>query len=269
MPAPKVNIRPGVSVLSVLRYLNYEPWFALAEFVDNAVQSYLENKATLHGAQARGGSFAFYRHRHLAARRGSSSATTRAASSANVFPRAFRPAVMPPDRSGLSEFGMGMKSAACWFAPTWQVRTKALGETWSGRPFRHREDRPRRAGRTSRSRKAQRLRSTTTPRSSLENSHHVPVGRTIGKIKEHLTDIYRVFLRDGSLDLKFNGESLKYDEPEILKAPYLQGPERASRLWRKEIDFDFGGGFSVTDSRRCATRATMRDRVSRSSAAAG
>ena len=51
MPAPKVNIRPGVSVLSVLRYLNYEPWFALAEFVDNAVQSYVENKKKLHEAE--------------------------------------------------------------------------------------------------------------------------------------------------------------------------------------------------------------------------
>ena len=29
----------------------------------------------------------------------------------------------------LSEFGMGMKSAACWFSDLWTVRTKALGET--------------------------------------------------------------------------------------------------------------------------------------------
>src|SRR6185437_2261827 len=45
------------------------------------------------------------------------------------FPRAFRPAIAPPDASGLSEFGMGMKSAACWFSPVWQVRTKALHES--------------------------------------------------------------------------------------------------------------------------------------------
>ena len=44
----KVNIRPGVSVLSVLRHLKYSPWFALAEFVDNSVQSYFENKSKLH-----------------------------------------------------------------------------------------------------------------------------------------------------------------------------------------------------------------------------
>ena len=42
-----VSIRPGVSVLSVLRHLNYKPWFALAEFVDNAVQSHRSCKDEL------------------------------------------------------------------------------------------------------------------------------------------------------------------------------------------------------------------------------
>ena len=73
-----------------------------------------------------------------------------------------------------------------------------------------------------------------------------PVGRTIGKIKEHLTDIYRVFLRSGSLDLKFNGDSLRYEEPAILKAPFYKEPKGRHLLWRKEINFPFGGGLSVT-----------------------
>src|SRR4249919_914050 len=46
-PARRVNIRPGVSILSVLRHLNYKPWFAVAEFVDNSVQSYLKNRDEL------------------------------------------------------------------------------------------------------------------------------------------------------------------------------------------------------------------------------
>lgn len=47
MSVTTVDIRPGVSVLAVLRYLNYKPWFALAEFVDNAIQSYLSNRDAL------------------------------------------------------------------------------------------------------------------------------------------------------------------------------------------------------------------------------
>ena len=43
----RVSIRPGVRVLSVLRHLNYKPLFALAEFVDNSLQSFLDNREAL------------------------------------------------------------------------------------------------------------------------------------------------------------------------------------------------------------------------------
>lgn len=245
MPTPKVSIRPGVSVLSVLRYLNYEPWFALAEFVDNALQSYLENNASLRKVEG-----AAWRLRVLIEIDTSPPARivirdNACGISREVFPRAFRPAVLPPDRSGLAEFGMGMKSAACWFAPAWHVRTKALGEEVE-RTVRFDIDKIVRD-------ELEELRieeAAAPPRHHyteivLENPHHVPVGRTIGKIKDHLTDIYRVFLRDGLLDLRFNGESLEYREPSILKAPYYKDPNGEPVLWRKDIDFDFGGGFSV------------------------
>jgi len=45
------------------------------------------------------------------------------------YARAFRPADVPPDSSGLSEFGMGMKSAACWFGNVLSVESSAIGES--------------------------------------------------------------------------------------------------------------------------------------------
>ena len=51
---PCVNIRPGVGILSVLQHLNYQPWFALAEFVDNSLQSYLQNQGDLTGSEGDG-----------------------------------------------------------------------------------------------------------------------------------------------------------------------------------------------------------------------
>ena len=42
-----VTIRPDVGILGVLRYLNYTPWYALAEFVDNSLQSYLTHRDDL------------------------------------------------------------------------------------------------------------------------------------------------------------------------------------------------------------------------------
>ena len=39
--------------LSVLRHLNYRPWFAIAEFVDNAIQSFSSTADELRGSTAR------------------------------------------------------------------------------------------------------------------------------------------------------------------------------------------------------------------------
>lgn len=44
------------------------------------------------------------------------------------YQRAFEPAHIPLDDTGLNEFGMGMKTASVWLANKWCVYTKALGE---------------------------------------------------------------------------------------------------------------------------------------------
>jgi hypothetical protein len=103
---------------------------------------------------------------------------------------------IPPDRSGLSEFGMGMKSAACWFSPRWQVRTKALGKpverTVKFDIDRIVEDELEELEIEERPAKA----SDHYAEISLQDHHHVPVGRSLGKIKEHLSDIHRCFIRE-------------------------------------------------------------------------
>ncbi|WP_018289968.1 ATP-binding protein [Verrucomicrobium sp. 3C] len=241
----KISIRPGVSVLSVLRHLNYKPWFALAEFVDNAVQSFLDQGEALKALHGQ----ACMLHVRIdidADPPGRISIKDTAAGiAAQDFLRAFRPAALPPNRTGLCEFGMGMKSAACWFAPRWHVRTKALGEGVE-RTVRFDIDRIVHD-------QIEELDITEAPADPgqhftevvLEDLHHVPIKKTIGKIKEHLTDIYRVFIRDGLLELQLGDETLTYEEPRILHAPYAGDSAGLPRLWRKEIRFDFGGGLSV------------------------
>jgi hypothetical protein len=241
----KVNIRPGASVLSVLRHLNYSPWFALAEFVDNSLQSYVETKSKIHAISGSGWKLKVAIDVDASHPGRITIRDNAGGIPADAFPRAFRPAVVPPDRTGLSEFGMGMKSAACWFAPKWQVRTKALGE--------HVERTVRFDIATIVRAELEELDIEERPAASnhhftevaLDELHHIPVGRTLGKIKDHLTDIYRVFLRDGMLDLQFNGESLQYEEPPVLTAPFYKEPDAQDKVWRKEIKFEFGHGLSV------------------------
>ena len=69
----------------------------------------------------------------------------------------------------------------------------------------------------------------------------MPVGRTIAKIKDHLTGIYRHFIRSGRLELRFRGEILTFAEPAILKAPHPKTPDGKLLDWRKEIDIPLSG----------------------------
>jgi hypothetical protein len=240
-----VPIRPGVSVLSILRHLNYKTWFALAEFVDNAVQSYLANKDRLeavHGSN-------FKLKVEIVVEQIAPARIVIRDNAAGIaqedFPRAFRPAAIPPDRTGLSEFGMGMKSAACWFAPRWSVRTKALGEAT--------ERLVRFDVATIVRDQVEELKihdklcaaDTHFTEIVLEEPYHVPAGRTLGKIKDHLTDIYRVYVRRGILELRVNTELLEYRPPRILNAPFARKPEDGEKEWLCEINFDLGGGLSA------------------------
>lgn len=243
--AGKVNIRPGVSVLSVLRHLNYKPWFALAEFVDNSVQSYLSNLASC-GTNGETKPRLRVSIDIESTPPGRITIRDNAAGIAGKdFPRAFRPAVIPPDASGLSEFGMGMKSAACWFSGLWRVRTKALGETVERTVkfdiARIVNDELEELA----IHEVPAVANTHYTEIVLENLHQVPVGRTVGKIRDHLTDIYRVFVREGTLNLVLNGDSLVYDPPSVLVAPYARGEGSQPRVWKKDISFDLGKGQKV------------------------
>lgn len=244
-PNSKIDIRPQVSVLSVLKHLNYDPWFALGEFVDNSIQSWREHRQELE--EAHGGDFTL--SVEIEVDRATGGSITVRDNAAGIFEheyaRAFRPAEMPPDTSGLAEFGMGMKSAACWFASRWNVRSTALGEGVE-RTVSFDVD-------SIVENEVQELdvESSKVPSShhytvvTLEELHQIPRGRTVGKIKDHLSSIYRHFTRDEELELFYNGERLEYQQPEILVAPYYQDEEEDEVRWKKPIEFDLGRGLYV------------------------
>jgi len=242
----KVNIRPEVNILSVLRHLNYRPWFALAEFVDNAIQSYVTNRERLQAAEGVDAPLCVTVNIDTEGA-GRITITDNAAGIALPdFPRAFRPAQFTTNRDGLSEFGMGMKSAACWFAKTWSVRTKALGEDVE-RVVRFDIDKiveGRIEELTIAEVPSQPQRHYTVL--ELTDLCHVPKKRTIGKIKEHLASIYRTFLRDKTLKLVFGRDELTFDETPILKAvPYRELAAEPIE-WLKAIEMDLGGPHRVT-----------------------
>lgn len=241
---PSINIRPEVSMLSVLKHLNYKAWFAVAEFIDNSIQSYLANEDALRAIE--GPEFKLKIHIGLDASAGCIEVSDNAAGIALAdFPRAFRPAEVPPDRSGLSEFGMGMKAAACWFTDLWQVRTKALGEPVERIVRFDISDIV--------SHKTETVLVEEVPADPTEHytiitleqlGPRFPPARTQKKLKDHLTSIYRMFLRRNDIELIWDvdGHTLAFAEVAILDAPPATNPHLPAVEWRKDLYLDFGEG---------------------------
>ena len=266
LPVTGVNIQPDVGVLSVLPHLNYRHWYALAEFVDNSLESYLRCQADIKEVDGN--------HTRLSVEvtidssdPGVISVRDNAAGIyQHEYQRAFRLAEPPPHRGGLSEFGMGMKSAACWFGRSFFVRSSALGEAVERTVVFD----------------IDRIVQTKSPNLPVEmrpvpaedhfteivisQLHHPPQTRTITKIKDHLASIYRVFIKQGVLEIRFRSagidEILSYTEPDILTAPPAESLvrrydlERTPHEWRKDIDFDLGGGMKVTGFAALRKRAS-------------
>ena len=42
-----LDIQPPQRIYNVFKHLNYRYWYALGEFVDNSIESYLKNKKNL------------------------------------------------------------------------------------------------------------------------------------------------------------------------------------------------------------------------------
>jgi tetrahydromethanopterin S-methyltransferase subunit B len=243
----KVNIRPNVSMLSVLRFLEYETWFALAEFVDNAIASYQTNEKLLQ--KLHGENFQLEVKIEINDTENRIVIRDNAGGiEAENYARAFRAAEIPADTSGLSEFGMGMKSASCWFSDYWTVRTTAIGEeTEKSISFdmdKIFED------------KIEELEFQSKPVSEnhhytiieLTNVNKMPRRKGIGKVKSHLTSIYREFIRNGTLKLFINNDEQKFKEPLILTETFQQKPYQPIGdpiYWKKEIDFDLDENLKV------------------------
>lgn len=228
-----IDIRPEVNILGVLRHLNYKPWFALAEFVDNSVVSALQHHLERGNDPLRvsidldlecGGRIVI---RDNAG--GIASAD---------FPRAFRAAQVPPDRSGLSEFGMGMKSAATWFAKEWKVTTSVSGEAVERTVHFNIDEIRQNKNDTIQVKEGPADPASHFTTIELLRLNHTPKARTLVKIKSHLSSIYREFLRTGLLELSFRGERLTFKEVDPLVASRAGEPDGEAVRWLKPIAFE-------------------------------
>lgn len=245
-PADAVSIRPGVGMLGLFPHMKYKPWYALGELVDNGLQSYLANRDRLEAIEGPD----FRLRIDIVLSKDDGGLITIRDNAAGIATsdwwRAFLVAEPPSDATGLSQFGIGMKAACCWFAKEWSLRTTHLGEAISRSVVFNVPEIV--------ASRDEALQVHVEPVSvdshftelKMWNLNRVPQARTISKMRTYLGAIYRQFLREGQVVLTFNGEPVEYQEPKVLVAPRWDAYEDGPREWRKDIDLRLESGRRVT-----------------------
>lgn len=234
-----ISIIPGSNILEVFRHLNYKSHYALAEFVDNSVQSFISNQAKLYSASNQ-----TYVTIEIEFDKDAKSIIIRdnaSGISKQDYARAFRPATPPPDRKGLNEYGLGMKTAACWYSPRWEVVSSALGEGVK-RKIVFDVKKISNEGITS-------LPVIEEPDNEINHGtevilldvHHFPAPATLKKIKKHLTDIYKIFIREGHVKIIVQGEMLTSLSPAFLNYRNLKmGSTDRVIDWKRSVNLMVG-----------------------------
>lgn len=246
----EVDIAPDVRVLGVFRHLNYKPWYALAEFVDNALDSFLTNRRAIQSLDGRSAKLVV-RVVIDTSEPGTITVVDNAAGiSSSDWRRALKPAEPPPSSRGLSEFGMGMKTAACWFGRQLDVESTALGDCVRRSAHLDFDGIVTRRVNTVRlveTRSSLRKHGTVV---TVQGLHRPLQTRTLGKIHDHLSSMFRVFLRDGTLDLVWQAGAsgvvhLQPEQVQMLTVPRFDDPRGEAIEWRKQIRIDLGEGVKV------------------------
>lgn len=198
------------SAISAYKRLSYEPWYAFAEFVDNSTQAYFNHQKEL------------ARLFELTGQRLTIKIVYEPDNNFIVIEdnsigmneldliNALKVGQPPLDPSGRSRYGLGMKTAACWFGDNWMIRTKKLNEREGHEVY---IDVNKIA-----SNDIDLMHNTF---SAEESSHYTIIkitnlnrqfkGRTLGKIRDYLASMYRFDFSQYGLQLYWNGELLSWE----------------------------------------------------------
>lgn len=209
--------------------LAYTHWHALAEFVDNSTQAYFNNRELLRSTDP---SFRlkvqiiYNREDNTLVILDNSIGMNEA-----ELDRAMRIGMPPDDATGRSRYGLGMKTAACWFGNVWSLTTKKLDDQnqYSITFDVNRIASGDRDLRLAPEPKPAKDHYTVITISDLNKQF---VGRTITKVKEYLRSFYRKDIEQ-FLDLYWGEERLTWDTAQIERDLLMNDETPYS------IDFDF------------------------------
>jgi hypothetical protein len=196
------------SVIASYKRLSYEPWYAFAEFVDNSTQSYLDFKSNLDSVFDATGEKLTISIEYNKSEDKIIIEDNSIGMNEEDLVRAFKVGQPPLNPNGRSKYGLGMKTAACWFGDNWKITTKKLGCENAFEIEIDVDSIAKQIGDVDLNPKilpAKKEEHYTIL--SITNLNRKFIGKTLWKIRDFLSSIYRFDLADGVI-IKWNGATL-------------------------------------------------------------
>ena len=204
--------------------ISYKPWYAIAEFVDNSTQSFFSNKERFDN-QKRVDVIVQYKNDEKVL-----TVTDNAfGMDLDELSVALNLEGGLENKTGRNEFGVGMKTAAGWFGKKWSVTTTKYN---SGKQYVaivdidnleneiviYEEDVPlEQHGTTIRIEKI--TKGLTAP-------------RTVSKIKDVLSSMYRRDINSGEVYIEYNRDPIYFEDYPVLS-------NFRDTEWKKDVNFEF------------------------------
>ncbi|MEP1032478.1 ATP-binding protein [Ekhidna sp.] len=225
-----MEFKVGPDIIKSYKRLSYSPWHAMAELVDNSTQSFFNHLEELTKKFDKSGE-----RLHVVVVYDKNSDVLRVSDNSigmtgDELEDALHIGKTTSRTSGRSKYGLGLKTSACWLGNKWSVRTKKLGETIEhyikvdveevasgNNTLEHIETGDKLADKSY----------TIVEITDLNRQFH---GRTLGKIRDYLSSMYRIDIREERLSLEWQGELLTWQEPEFLS-------DRDGNSYHKTFEF--------------------------------
>ena len=241
-----VDITIGANMYGRIPDLPNTPSHVLAEFVDNALQSFRDKKEALTAITPNNRlridiDFEWDESSTPAKTKSITITDNAGGIESGSYTKAFKLANTPDNNQGLNEFGMGLQTAALWLGNEWSLKTTAWGESVT-RSITFNLDKVMADGLSELDVKTEEVDENDhyTIIKITKPTYKAPTKRALNKIRAELSSIYRRSLRESEADIFVDGIKLTFEESEILTAPSVKTPNGPAIYWKKDIDFKFG-----------------------------
>ena len=232
------DITPELGVLDTFKTQSTEIQFAIGEFIDNSIDSYFKNEELLKKNEPDYKPLIDITFDH-------ESTIVIEDNCAGIGKKeekdAFKIGKRNKNTSHIGTYGMGMKVSSFWFTSSWTVETKTIDEPYK-KTFKVELDQILRSGKT----EDTQIKSDSDPftRIILKNVYAGKLPKEtkkLAKIQKYLFEMYRFMIMEKSITIRFNGNVLPQEVPDLFCKRYIDDRQGDDITWITKLPaFDLG-----------------------------